>query len=94
MVKLILKDEKLYMNIGNKNISMSKVIVEHQPGLYTLFIKGRHGDTGGKTTFEQVSYPLSDIKLKKSKEIIHSRGMINSIYVAKGKNYSIEYYKI
>lgn len=94
MVKLFLKDEKLYMNIGNRNISVSKVTVEHQPGMYTLFLGGKHGDTRGKSTFEQTSYPLTDIKLKKTKEVIHSRGMINSIYISKGKHHLIEYYKI
>jgi hypothetical protein len=93
MVKIFVKDDKLYLEKAGKEIQVASSTIYHHKniGVYKIesFISTNRGNKILKHT--QKTYPLVDIKLEDTRRE-DITGRYKSYYYTKGKNYYINYY--
>jgi hypothetical protein len=94
MVKIFVRNEKLYMEKGEKNTQISSATIEHNQKEAKYYVSAFVPLKYGTKTVSSVqkSYPLVDIKLTDTNDV--RSGMYKSFYNARGKNWYINYYVV
>lgn len=93
MVKLFVKNEKLYVEKAGAEINIDSATIEHHKsdGIYKIkaFIVDKAGNKS--LNYTQKTYPLINIELK---DTGRPHGIYKSYYNTSHRNYHINYYVI